>query len=181
MAEFASKGVAGAGLGLGIAGTALALLRGGGLFGLGGGLGYGGGAAAAAGVAYEEAIDMGILMKESSDILNVTCKMYENELATRDRLYGAVTHLSDKICRQGEEIGALKAAAHYQPIITHKDIEASEARQTAALFKATCHKVDGEVKIPYQEVSYPPYPQVAVPYPVNTVTAAYGLNGYPVQ
>lgn len=52
-AQYASKGVAGAGLGLGIAGTALALLQGGGLGGLlGGGWGCGGcagGAALAAG------------------------------------------------------------------------------------------------------------------------------------
>ena len=41
MAEFASKGVAGTGLGLGIAGTALALLNNGGLGGLGGILGGG--------------------------------------------------------------------------------------------------------------------------------------------
>lgn len=41
MAEFASKGVAGTGLGLGIAGTALALLNNGGLGGLGGLLGGG--------------------------------------------------------------------------------------------------------------------------------------------
>lgn len=49
-ASYASKGVAGAGLGLGIAGTALALLQGGGLGGLFGGWGCNGGTAVAGGM-----------------------------------------------------------------------------------------------------------------------------------
>ena len=49
-ATYASKGVAGTGLGFGIAGTALALLQGGGLGGLFGGWGCNGGTAVAGGM-----------------------------------------------------------------------------------------------------------------------------------
>lgn len=76
--EYASKGVAGAGLGLGIAGTALGILNG----GLGNlGLGFGGnGAAMAAGAA-----GLGVIAEKDAKIAELTAERYTN---------GAVSDLS---------------------------------------------------------------------------------------
>ena len=69
--EYASKGVAGAGLGLGIAGTTLGLLNGG-LGNLGFGLG-GNGAAMAAGAA-----GLGVIAEKDAKIAELTAERYTN-------------------------------------------------------------------------------------------------------
>lgn len=167
MAEFASKGVAGTGLGLGIAGTALGLLalgnnNGGGLFG---GL-FGGNNCnnnAILDTLYMSPIEAAQAAKESEDVLALTRADYEGRIATMTEMNAQYRDLNDKICKQGEKIGALEAGQYYQNIITHKDMELAEARSEAALYKATCKKVDGEVRIPYNQVSYPPIPSFAQP------------------
>lgn len=93
--EYASKGVAGAGLGLGIAGTALGLLNGG-LGGLGFGLGNNGVAMAAG------ATGLGVMAEKDAKIAELTAERYTNgavaDLAkvnfTRDReIEGRVSSL----------------------------------------------------------------------------------------
>lgn len=81
MAEFASKGVAGTGLGLGIAGTALGLLNGG-LGGLGGLFGGGNAAMLAGGTA------LGVISEKDAKIAKLEAERYTDNqiLDTRDRI-----------------------------------------------------------------------------------------------
>lgn len=69
MAEYASKGVAGAGLGLGIAGTAIGLLNNGGLGGLGGILGGNG-----------TAVGLGVLAEKDAKIASLTAEKYADHV-----------------------------------------------------------------------------------------------------
>ena len=98
MAEFASKGVAGAGLGLGIAGTALGLLNNGGL-NLGGILGGN----AAGGVA------LGVMAEKDAKIAELTAEKYADGVAkdvyiqaladnksVREELYAFIKPLSEE-------------------------------------------------------------------------------------
>lgn len=92
MAEFASKGVAGAGLGLGIAGTALGLLNnnGGGLGGL-----LGGGGNEVSRLQAENA-----MLKSENYADKVGKEVYQQSLAdnksTRDELYAFIKPLSEE-------------------------------------------------------------------------------------
>lgn len=97
--EYASKGVAGSGLGLGIAGTVLGLMNNGGL-----GLGLGGCNAGrlAAGAMAAEGISLGVLAEKDAKIAELTAERYTNgavsDLAkvnfTRDReIEGRVSSL----------------------------------------------------------------------------------------
>ena len=84
MAEFASKGVAGSGLGLGIAGTALGLLNGG-LGGLLGGLGGGNAAMLAGAEKYSD-----------QSIATVYAATREENKALREEMFAFIKPLSDE-------------------------------------------------------------------------------------
>lgn len=93
--EPASKGVAGAGLGLGIAGTALGLLAlgGRGLFGLGHGTGAGQ-------IAYDYATNSNlqyIERKECQDYVNLTKEFYQGRIAEMRELSEAIYALEGKL------------------------------------------------------------------------------------
>lgn len=98
MAEYASKGVAGSGLGLGIAGTALGLLNGGFFNGFGG---WGGnGAAAMAGQgAYQAA-----LSAKDAEIGQLKAEKYADKVGTE--VFAKVLEISN---RRDDEIKALTA------------------------------------------------------------------------
>lgn len=113
MAEFASKGVAGAGLGLGIAGTALSLLNSGG--GLLGGI-LGGGNMAAGGAA------LNALAEKDAKIAELTAQKYSDTqdavlyAATRSeneklesRLMNYITPLSQEAASNRERVAVLEA------------------------------------------------------------------------
>ena len=102
MAEFASKGVAGSGLGLGIAGTALGLLNGG-LGGLLGGLGGGNAAMLAGGTA------LGVISEKDAKIARSEAEKYsdqsiatvyaatrEENKALREEMFAFIKPLSDE-------------------------------------------------------------------------------------
>lgn len=94
--DYASKGVAGSGLGLGIAGTALGLLalnRGGGLFG-------GGSSASTAQLAYDVASNANLQYverKESQDYVDITSKYYEGRIDSLKNLSSAFYDMDKKI------------------------------------------------------------------------------------
>lgn len=130
MAEFASKGVAGAGLGLGIAGTALGLARGGigSLFGNGWGWGgcNGGGAEFAAGMLAAAAGRNGRCGGECSENTPVTrfdleqAEKISEKQARIDQLEGAQAtdakilelyrHIDERFRQTGETIAQISAA-----------------------------------------------------------------------
>lgn len=112
--EYASKGVAGAGLGLGIAGTALGLLNGGmlNLGGLGGVLGGGGAAGTALGVLAEKDAKIAKLEAENySD--KVAKETYAQSLAdnraTEARINTLLGPVAQAIAANEKEIAVLKA------------------------------------------------------------------------
>ena len=116
MAEFASKGVAGTGLGLGIAGTALGLLNGG-LGGLGlGGL-FGGNAATLAG-----GTALGVLSEKDARIAELTAEKYADGVAkevyiqsladnksVREELYAFIKPLSEEAANNRVNVAVLEA------------------------------------------------------------------------
>lgn len=112
--EYASKGVAGAGLGLGIAGTALGLLNGGmlNLGGLGGVLGGGSAASTALGVLAEKDAKIAKLEAENySD--KVAKETYAQSLAdnraTEARINTLLGPVAQAIAANEKEIAVLKA------------------------------------------------------------------------
>ncbi len=161
MAEFASKGVGNAGLTLGIIGTAGWLLGNGGCGnGLFGGL-FGRGncnngqaelvsayQAAAANLAAEKYAD------------NVGIELYKEIIAQSNRadqrLGEYSNQLAQGIINLDKKVAMLEAT---QPLLAEIATLKSE-RYTDA---RTWNKVDGEIRLPYKEICYPPYPQVAVP------------------
>lgn len=101
-ATYASKGVAGAGLGLGIAGTALALLQGGGLGGLFGGWGCNGGTAVAGGMG------LAALAEKDAKIAELRA-----ELDTDRKLVQVWDNLNTKREATDKEVSILKAKCDY--------------------------------------------------------------------
>ena len=115
MAEFASKGVAGAGLGLGIAGTALGLLNGGlgGLGGLGGILGGNGTLAAGLSLnsmAEKDAKIAELTAEKYSD--GVGKEVYQQALADnktlRDEMYAYITPIANEAAANRERVAVLE-------------------------------------------------------------------------
>jgi hypothetical protein len=101
-ATYASKGVAGTGLGFGIAGTALALLQGGGLGGLFGGWGCNGGTAVAGGMG------LATLAKKDATIAELRA-----ELDTDRKLVQVWDNLNTKREATDKEVAMLKARCDY--------------------------------------------------------------------
>lgn len=108
--EYASKGVAGSGLGLGIAGTALALLQGGGLGGIlgggWGGWGCNGGAAVAGGMG------LAALAEKDAKIAQLSA-----ELDTDRKLIQVWDNLNTKREATDKDVATLKAKCDYMQYI----------------------------------------------------------------
>lgn len=137
--NYASKGVAGTGLGLGIAGTALALLNNNGLCGLGGLLGGGNAAALAGGTAAVMAENAELKAERHSD--KQDADTYRQTLADnrilRDELYAFIKPLSEESASNRERVAILEAklqceaekAALREEILKQKiDLEAAERK-----------------------------------------------------
>ena len=101
-ASYASKGVAGTGLGFGIAGTALALLQGGGLGGLFGGWGCNGGTAVAGGMG------LAALAEKDAKIAEL-----RSELDTDRKLVQVWDNINTKREATDREVSVLKARCDY--------------------------------------------------------------------
>lgn len=111
MAEFASKGVAGSGLGLGIAGTALGLLNGaGGLAALANNAGCNGYAAMGCGCGCSEnqAVNRYELDKENEIArLRSECDMLKSDQRTDNKILELYRYVDGQFRRQGEELADL--------------------------------------------------------------------------
>ena len=177
MAEFASKGVGNAGLTLGIIGTAGWLLGNGGcgngLFGgLFGGRGNCNGQAEL--VSAYQAAAANLAAEKYAD--NVGIELYKEIITQSNRADQRLGEYSDKLA-QGlinldKKVSAIEAT---QPLLAEIAMLKSE-RYTDA---RTWNKVEGEIRLPYKEICYPPYPQVAVPAP--SPYAGFGCGSTTVQ
>lgn len=131
MGEFASKGVAGAGLGLGIAGTALGLLNGNGNGLLGGLLGgWGGNAALAGGTA------LGVLAEKDARIAALEAENYSDKVgketyaqsladnrAVEQRINALLAPTASAIAENQKEIAVLKSQIAKDQEITQLKIQ----------------------------------------------------------
>ena len=176
--DYASKGVAGAGLGLGIAGTALWLLSG----GLGGGLfGNRFGAAGAAALGAESTVEK----EDKCELVNgMWQKAYDAQKARQDdrnvlnaelfSIYSAMRNgfdainakhnedafnlykysrdskdeLSSEIGELRTELAVLKATRPYQDALIQSDIRRVAEHADFNLFRRTCRMITGELVLP---------------------------------
>lgn len=179
--NYASKGVAGTGLGLGIAGTALALLNNNGLGGLGGLFGNNGTAAVLAENAQLKA-------ERHSD--NKDADTYRQTLADnrnlRDELYAFIKPLAEESASNRERVAVLEAkcaceaekAALREQILQQKiDLEAAERKccceKNAAAIGALSAIVAQITKIGVpNEALCPGVPPVTVQHTTTTTPAA---------
>lgn len=176
--EYASKGVAGTGLGLGIAGTALWLLSG----GLGGGLfGNRAGVAAAAGIGAE-----GIAKKEDkcelingmwslayngqnarfNDRQTINAEMFSLYKSQVDADFGLYKSTRDgfditnaRISDLETKIAVLTATRPYQDALIQSDIRRVAEHADFNLFRRTCRMITGELVLPNEPTvtGYPSY------------------------
>lgn len=122
--DAASKGVAGAGLGLGIAGTALglwALVKNGGnlLGGIGSGetiianntLGYG--STAAGGFGYSPS-EVYMSAKQCEDNIALTRAIYDIRIKDLQEKTGIYNYFNDKFCQTEKQLAALEQAKPYE-------------------------------------------------------------------
>lgn len=165
--EYASKGVAGTGLGLGIAGTALWLLSG----GLGGGLfGNRAGVAAATGIGAE-----GIAEKEDKcELINgmwslafngqtARCNdrhqieaemfgLYKSQIDADFGLYKSQRDGFDvtnaRVSELEKEVAVLRATRPYQDALIQAAITRVAEQADFNLFRRTCRMISGEVVLP---------------------------------
>lgn len=112
MAEYASKGVAGSGLGLGIAGTALALLGNNGLNGLFGGSNL-------------QAENAMLKAENYSDktAKEVYAQAIADNKALREELYAFIKPISEEVAKNQTEVAVLKAVAEKDKEITALKID----------------------------------------------------------
>lgn len=176
--EYTSKGVAGTGLGLGIAGTALWLLSG----GLGGGLfGNRAGVAAAAGIGAE-----GIAEKEDkcelingmwslayngqnarfNDRQTINAEMFGLYKSQVDADFGLYKSTRDgfditnaRISDLETKIAVLTATRPYQDALIQSDIRRVAEHADFNLFRRTCRMITGELVLPNEPTvtGYPSY------------------------
>lgn len=184
--EYASKGVAGAGLGLGIAGTALGLLNGG-LGNLGFGLG-GNGAAMAAGAA-----GLGVMAEKDAKIAELTAERYTNgavsDLAkvnfTRDReIEGRVSSLEATQKAEAAAFAEYRASQKEIQELREKLVEqkittvAATAATAATGLQCEINKLSGvlasitKIVVPNTSVCPGWGPVTITPTPVATPAAA---------
>lgn len=175
--EFASNGKANAGLTLGIIGTSLAGLLGLGAIGVGASGksigGFGGGAAAAA------VGEANMVAGMAAEIARLNSTAYANEVGigvykemiqqsnVNDAKLGRVTsEIAQGVINLDKKVAKLEGQL---PLM----FELAKVNSERYTDQKTCHKMDAELRIPAKDICYPPYPQVAMPVPFNTLC---GLN-----
>lgn len=179
--EYASKGVAGAGLGLGIAGTALWLLQG----GLGGGLfgnRMGAAGAVAAGVEKEDKCELingmwslayqgqNARFNDRQVINSEMFGLYKSQVDADFGLYKSTRDGFDitnaRISDLETKIAVLTATRPYQDALIQSDIRRVAEHADFNLFRRTCRMITGELVLPNEPTvtgypSYSPCRQVA--------------------
>jgi hypothetical protein len=179
--EYASKGVAGTGLGLGIAGTALWLLSG----GLGGGLfgnRMGAAGAVAAGVEKEDKCELingmwslayqgqNARFNDRQIINSEMFGLYKSQVDADFGLYKSTRDGFDitnaRISDLETKIAVLTATRPYQDALIQSDIRRVAEHADFNLFRRTCRMITGELVLPNEPTvtgypSYSPCRQVA--------------------
>lgn len=179
--EYASKGVAGTGLGLGIAGTALWLLQG----GLGGGLfgnRMGAAGAVAAGVEKEDKCELingmwslayqgqNARFNDRQVINSEMFGLYKSQVDADFGLYKSTRDGFDitnaRISDLETKIAVLTATRPYQDALIQSDIRRVAEHADFNLFRRTCRMITGELVLPNEPTvtgypSYSPCRQVA--------------------
>lgn len=179
--EYASKGVAGTGLGLGIAGTALWLLQG----GLGGGLfgnRMGAAGAVAAGVEKEDKCELingmwslayqgqNARFNDRQVINSEMFGLYKSQVDADFGLYKSTRDGFDitnaRINDLETKIAVLTATRPYQDALIQSDIRRVAEHADFNLFRRTCRMITGELVLPNEPTvtgypSYSPCRQVA--------------------
>lgn len=175
--EYASKGVAGAGLGLGIAGTALWLLQG----GLGGGLF--GNRMGAAGVEKEDKCELingmwslayqgqNARFNDRQVINSEMFGLYKSQVDADFGLYKSTRDGFDitnaRINDLETKVAVLTATRPYQDALIQSDIRRVAEHADFNLFRRTCRMITGELVLPNEPTvtgypSYNPCRQAAV-------------------
>lgn len=158
MAEFATRATGNAGLTLGIIGTAGWLLNGGAgnLFGNVFGRNCGNGQSEL--VSAYQAMAANLAAEKYAD--GVGIEIYKELISQSnrndDRLSRFSNELAQGIINLDKKVAAMEAA---QPLL----FEISKLKSEKYTDAHTCNKIEGELRLPYKEICYPPYPQVAVP------------------
>lgn len=179
--EYASKGIAGTGLGLGIAGTALWLLSG----GLGGGLfgnRMGAAGAVAAGVEKEDKCELingmwslayqgqNARFNDRQVINSEMFGLYKSQVDADFGLYKSTRDGFDitnaRISDLETKIAVLTATRPYQDALIQSDIRRVAEHADFNLFRRTCRMITGELVLPNEPTvtgypSYSPCRQVA--------------------
>lgn len=176
--EYASKGVAGTGLGLGIAGTALWLLQG----GLGGGLFGNRMGAVAAGVEKEDKCELingmwslayqgqNARFNDRQVINSEMFGLYKSQVDADFGLYKSTRDGFDitnaRISDLETKIAVLTATRPYQDALIQSDIRRVAEHADFNLFRRTCRMITGELVLPNEPTvtgypSYSPCRQVA--------------------
>lgn len=187
--EYASKGVAGTGLGLGIAGTALWLLSG----GLGGGLfgnRMGAAGAVAAGVEKEDKCELINGMwslafngqtARCNDRHQIEAEMFGLYKSQIDADFGLYKSQRDgfdvtnaRVSELEKEVAVLRATRPYQDALIQAAITRVAEQADFNLFRRTCRMITGEVVLPNTPTvtgypAYNPYscPAQSAPAPAN--------------
>lgn len=180
--EYASKGVAGTGLGLGIAGTALWLLQG----GLGGGLfgnRMGAAGAVAAGVEKEDKCELingmwslayqgqNARFNDRQVINSEMFGLYKSQVDADFGLYKSTRDGFDitnaRISDLETKVAVLTATRPYQDALIQSDIRRVAEHADFNLFRRTCRMITGELVLPNEPTvtgypSYNPCRQAAV-------------------
>lgn len=186
--EYASKGVAGTGLGLGIAGTALWLLSG----GLGGGLfgnRMGAAGAVAAGVEKEDKCELINGMWQLAfngqtarfnDRNQINAEMFGIYKSQVDADFGLYKSTRDSFditnARVGElekQVAVLIATRPYQDALIQSDIRRVAEHADFNLFRRTCRMITGELVLPNTPTvtGYPSYNPCRVDNSTSTPAA----------
>jgi hypothetical protein len=172
--EYASKGVAGTGLGLGIAGTALWLLSG----GLGGGLfgnRMGAAGAVAAGVEKEDKCELingmwslayqgqNARFNDRQVINSEMFGLYKSQVDADFGLYKSTRDGFDitnaRISDLETKVAVLTATRPYQDALIQSDIRRVAEHADFNLFRRTCRMITGELVLPNEPTvtGYPSY------------------------
>lgn len=166
--EYASKGVAGTGLGLGIAGTALWLLsgglNGGGLFGNRNAFGAGVGAGIAAGIEKEDKCEMingmwnlayngqNARFNDRQTVVAELFGLYKSQVDADFGLYKTTRDGFDitnaRISDLEKKVAVLEAVRPYQDKLIQCDIQRAYDHSEFNLYRRTCRMIEGEVVLP---------------------------------
>ena len=175
MAEFASKGVAGAGLGLGIAGTALGLMNGNGLGGLFGGWGCGGnnGCSENTMVNRYELNQESVIAKLQSDVALRDANIYNDQKLLEVYKYfdGQVKDIRATMCENDKALAVSNAKIEGTFAVLGEQIRAQRNEFMCAINRERDERCCGDNSIvTYSNATF--YPKMVADVTIGTTATA---------